>query len=300
MAKLTTKTTDQAVQTTLSLLQDVFNTSPARNVAVRLWDGTTWQPKPAGPTRCTLVLQHPGALRKMFVPPSDLSLGEAYIYNDFDIEGDIEALLPLMEYFLEKPWGKMEQARFARSLLSLPKMGQPRPSNTAAKVRGALHSKERDRQATNYHYDRSNEFYALWLDTRMIYSCAYFATPDDELEKAQEQKLDYLCRKLRLKPGERLLDIGCGWGGLLIYAAQHYGVEADGITLSPQQAKLARERIKEAGLENRCHVEICDYREVNKPQEYDKIVSVSMAEHIGKPLLPVYFKQAWKLLRPGA
>ena len=299
MAKLTTKTTDQAVQTTLSLLQDVFSSSPVRDVAVRLWDGTTWQPEAGKPTRCTLVLQHPGALRKMFVPPSDLSLGEAYIYNDFDIEGDIEALLPLMEYFLEKPWGKMEQVRFAKSLLSLPKMGQSRPGNTAAKVRGALHSKERDRQATNYHYDRSNEFYALWLDARMIYSCAYFATPDDELEKAQEQKLNYLCRKLRLQPGERLLDIGCGWGGLLIYAAQHYGVEADGITLSPQQAKLARERIKEAGLENRCHVEICDYREVSKPRGYDKLVSVSMAEHIGKPLLPTYFKQAWNLLRPG-
>src|SRR6266446_8333677 len=299
MARLATKTADQAVQITLSLLQDVFGSAPQHDLAVRLWDGTTWKPEFAGPTRCTLVLQHPSALRKMFLPPSDLNLGEAYIYNDFDIEGDIEALLPLMEYFLEKPWGKMEQVRFARSLLSLPKMGQPRPSNTAAKVHGALHSKERDRQATNYHYDRSNEFYALWLDARMIYSCAYFATPDDQLEKAQEQKLDYLCRKLRLKPGDHLLDIGCGWGGLLIYAAQHYGVEADGITLSPQQAKLARERIKEAGLENRCHVDICDYRELNKPQGYDKIVSVSMAEHIGKPLLPVYFKQAWKLLRPG-
>ncbi len=298
MAQLTQKATDQAVQITLSLLRDIFSSAPQHEVAVRLWDGTTWKPELAGSTRCTLVLQHPGALRKMFVPPSDLSLGEAYIYNDFDIEGDIEALLPLMEYFLERPWGKMEQVRFAKSLLSLPKMGQSRPGNTAAKVRGALHSKERDLQATNYHYDRSNEFYALWLDARMIYSCAYFATPDDELEKAQEQKLNYLCRKLRLQPGERLLDIGCGWGGLIIYAAQHYGVEADGITLSPQQAKLARERIKEAGLENRCHVEICDYREVSKPRGYDKLVSVSMAEHIGKPLLPTYFKQAWNLLRP--
>src|SRR2546421_6220578 len=145
-------------------------------------------------------------------------------------------------------------------------MGQPRPGNTAAKVRGALHSKERDRQATNYHYDRSNEFYALWLDARMIYSCAYFATPDDELEKAQEQKLNYLCRKLRLQPGERLLDIGCGWGGLIIYAAQHYGVGADGITLSPQQAKLVRERIKEAGVGGRCSGEICDFCEGKKTQ----------------------------------
>jgi cyclopropane-fatty-acyl-phospholipid synthase len=299
MARLATKTTDQAVQTTLSLLQDVFSSSPVRDVAVRLWDGTTWQPEPAGPTRCTLVLQHPGALRKMFVPPSDLNLGEAYIYNDFDIEGDIMAVFPLVEPFISGHWGKMEKVRYGKRLLSLPKTDQPRPADIAAKVHGVLHSKERDRQAVTYHYDRSNDFFALWLDRRMVYTCAYFATPDDSIDTAQERKLEYICRKLRLRPGERLLDIGCGWGGLLIYAAQHYGVQADGITLSAQQAKLARERIKEAGLEHRCHVEICDYREVNKAQEYDKLVSIGMFEHVGDALLPTYFKQAWELLRPG-
>ena len=149
MARLATKTADQAVQVTLSLLQEVFSSSPARNIAVRLWDGTTWKAEPAEPTRCTLVLQHPGALRKMFLPPSALSLGEAYIYNDFDIEGEIEAILPLMEHFLEGHWGKLEQVRYGKRLLSLPKMGQPRPGDTEAKVRGLLHSKERDRQATN-------------------------------------------------------------------------------------------------------------------------------------------------------
>src|SRR5579859_5651555 len=118
MARLATKTADQAVQITLSLLQDVFNSSPVRDVAVRLWDGTTWQPEPAGPTRCTLVLQHPGALRKMFVPPSDLNLGEAYIYNDFDIEGDIMAVFPLGDQFMDGGWGKAEQLRFGKRLLS--------------------------------------------------------------------------------------------------------------------------------------------------------------------------------------
>src|SRR5256885_7015660 len=133
MAKLTTKTTDQAAEITLSLLQDVFSSSPARDVAVRLWDGTTWQPESGSgePARCTLVLQHPGALRKMFLPPGDLSLGEAYIYNDFDIEGDIEALLPLVEHFLNGHWGKMEQVRFGTRLLSLPNIGQPRPADIA-------------------------------------------------------------------------------------------------------------------------------------------------------------------------
>src|SRR5216683_2779829 len=299
MARLVTETTDQAVQVTLSLLQDMLSSAPAHYIAIRLWDGTTWKPEPTEPTRCTLVLQHPGALRKMFMPPGELSLGEAYLYNDFDIEGEMAAIAPLMKYFIEEHKGKLEQIRYGARLLSLPKIGQPRPGDAAAKVHGQLHSKERDRQATNYHYDRSNDFFALWLDSRMTYSCGYLATPDDDLETAQENKLEYLCRKLRLQPGDRLLDIGCGWGGLLIYAAQHYGVEADGITLSSQQAELARERIKEAGLEQRCRVNIDDYRELKKSQVYDKIVSVGMAEAIGEPLIPTYFKSAWELLRPG-
>ncbi len=271
------------------------------NVAVRLWDGTVWRPGSgsAEPTRCTLALQHPGALRKMFLPPSDLNIGEAYIYNDFDIEGEIEVISPLIGCLIDARPGKMQLLRYGKRLLSLPNIGQPRSRDVAVKIRGGLHSKERDRQVTNYHYDRSNDFFALWLDPRMIYSCAYFATPDDDLGTAQESKLDYLCRKLRLQPGERLLDIGCGWGGLLIYAAQVYGVEADGITLSRQQAELVRERIKQAGLEQRCRVNIDDYRELKKPQGYDKIVSVSMAEAIGEALLPTYFRSAWELLRPG-
>src|SRR6266702_6904203 len=238
MATLPKKTVDTSVETSLSLLEELLGSYHPRNFAVRLWDGTTWEAESGQPTRFTLVLQHPGALRKMFLPPNELTLGEAYIYNDFDIEGDIEAVFPLAEQFTGNRWGKMEQVRFGKRLLSLPNIGQPRPGDAAAKLSGARHSKERDRQAVTYHYNRSNDFYALWLDSRMIYSCAYFATPDDDLDTAQEQKLEYICRKLRLHPGERLLDIGCGWGGLVIYAAQHYGVEAYGLTLSEPQAEL--------------------------------------------------------------
>jgi cyclopropane-fatty-acyl-phospholipid synthase len=295
------KSSEKAVQTTLSLLQYLLGPSAMRNFAVRLWDGTTWKPEAASEetVRFTLVLQHPGALRRMFLPPSELTLGEAYIYNDFDIEGSVESAFALGDQIMDERWGKMAQVRYGKRLLSLPNTGQPRPGDAAAKLRGSLHSKERDRQAVTYHYDRSNDFYALWLDRRMVYSCAYFATSNDDLDTAQERKLDYICRKLRLQPGERLLDIGCGWGGLVIYAAQHYGVEAYGITLSQQQAELAQKRIAEAGLSERCRVEVRDYRDVKEEHSFDKIVSVGMFEHVGQALLPIYFQQAWHLLRPG-
>jgi cyclopropane-fatty-acyl-phospholipid synthase len=301
MAEPTVKTTDRNIEITLSLLDDLLGSCPLHDLAVRLWDGTIWKP-PTGsgePARCTLVLRHPGALRRMLLPPSELKLGEAYIYNDFDIEGEIEVLLPLVEYLLGRRWRKVEQLRYGKRLLGLPKIGQPRPSNVTATLRGRPRSKERVRRGVAYHYDLSNDLFALMLDSRMVYSCAYFTTPDDDLETAQEYKLDYVCCKLRLQSGERLLDLGCGWGALIIYAAQHYGVEADGVTLSAQQAEVVRERIKEAGLEDRCRISLCDYREVNKPQGYDKLVSVEMDEHVGQALLPIYFKCAWELLRPG-
>ena len=301
MATSTVKTSDQALQTTLTLLQDLLGSIQQSDFAVSLWDGSTWRPDSESqePARFTVVLQHPGALRKMFLPPNDLTLGEAYIYNDFDIEGDIEGVFPLAENFMGNQWGKLEQVHFGKRLLSLPNTGQPRSGDAAAKLSGTRHSKERDRQAVAYHYNRSNDFYALWLDSRMIYSCAYFKSPDDDLDTAQEQKLEYICRKLRLQPGERLLDIGCGWGGLVIYAAQHYGVDTYGITLSEPQAELAQKRIEDAGLAGTCKVQVRDYREVTEANSFDKIVSVGMFEHVGESRLSTYFKQAWQLLRPG-
>ena len=301
MARLTTQTDEQAAQVTLSILQGIINSSPVRDIAVRLWDGTTWQPEPEAeePARCTLVLQHPGSLRKMLVPPNDLTLGEAYIYNDFDIEGDIEALIPLIEHFLDGYRGRMELLRYGKRLLSLPKADQPHPTDLAAKVHGLVHSKERDQQAVTYHYNWSNDFYALFLDRRMVYTCAYFKTPDDDLDTAQENKLDYVCRKLRLQPGERLLDLGCGWGGLAIYAAQHYGVKVHSITLSRPQVELAQERIDQAGLTEQCCVEVRDYRDLHESGGYDKIAAIGIVEHIGKAMQPTYFKHAWRLLRPG-
>jgi cyclopropane-fatty-acyl-phospholipid synthase len=293
------KTTDQAAQTTLSLLDDLFQDAPIRCFAVRLWDGTLWQPQPTEEPKFTLVLQHPGALRNMFLPPSELSWTEAYIYNDVDVEGNISDIFPFAMPFINKQWGAIEQVRYGARLLSLPKGGQSRAKDPTPKLKGLLHSKERDRQAVTYHYDQSNEFYSLFLDSRMIYTGAYFASPDEDLETAQERKLEYLCRKLDLHPGERLLDIGCGWGAFSIYAAQHYGVETYGVTLSQNQAEFAQKRIREEDLTNRCRIEVRDYRDVAGSNEYDKIASIGMFEHVGEKLLQSYFKQAWQLLKPG-
>ncbi len=296
MATTMVRATEHAVQTSLELLDEILGAYQPRAFAVRLWDGTLWPPAPGQPTVFTLVLRHPGALRAMFLPPSEMHLAEAYIFDDFDIEGDITAIFPVADYVMAQTWGPAEQVRIGSRLLSLPRHDH---AHVAAHLHGTRHSRARDRQAIAYHYDRSNAFYALFLDRRMVYSCAYFQTPDDDLDTAQAQKLDYICRKLRLQPGERLLDIGCGWGGLVMFAAQHYGVTAHGITLSQQQAELAQQRIRAAGLQDRCTVEIRDYREVDTPAAYDKLVSVGMFEHVGAARLPDYFRQAYRLLKPG-
>lgn len=289
---------DQAAELTLSILQDLLSEEGSRELGVRLWDGTQWPNSSSHPA--TIVLKHPGALRSMLLPGTEVGLGEAYLYDDFDVEGNLEAIFGLADNLAKDVNGVLTKLRTARSLLQLPTGPGRRASQRGpAKLKGTRHSIERDRQAVTYHYDVSNDFYSLWLDRRMVYSCAYFASTDENLDSAQERKLDYICRKLRLQPGQHLLDIGCGWGGLVIYAAQHYGVDVTGITLSQPQADLANARIAEAGLTDRCRVLVRDYREMNDPDGYDALVSVGMFEHVGAKLLPAYFSQAWKLLKPG-
>ena len=281
----------------IGFLDAVLTGYPRRDFQVRLWDHTTWgtEERP----RFTIVLKHPGALRSILSSPSELTLGEAYIDDDFDIEGDIETAFDLADYLLGQERSLGENLDLGRQLEKLPKSGHPRAGLRLIEFGGKLHSKDRDRQAIHYHYDLPTEFYSLWLDPGMVYSCAYFSNPEEDLDSAQVRKLDYICRKLRLRPGERLLDIGCGWGGLIIHAASHYGVECVGITLSVSQAEVARERLRSAGLSGRCRVEVSDYRDIDHELQYDKIVSVGMFEHVGEALLPDYFRVAWNLLRPG-
>jgi cyclopropane-fatty-acyl-phospholipid synthase len=235
----------------------------------------------------------------MLEPPTELTMAEAYIFGDIDIEGCAEDACSLGEYLQDLEWSVPEKIRMGMRMYSLPKEGIVSSGRHAADVHGSKHSEERDRQAVSYHYDTSNDFFSLWLDKEMVYSAAYFRNPADDIDTAQEQKLDYICRKLRLRQGEHLLDIGSGWGGLVMYAARKFGAHVLGVTISRRQAELAGARIQQAGLSHLCKVELRDYREIDQPSGFDKIVSIGMFEHVGKTHLPQYFYQAWRLLRPG-
>src|SRR5690606_20543589 len=195
-----------------------------RSFDIRLWDGTSLAG--TGERDFTLVVRSPGSLRRMFSPPVELSLGEAYLRGDFDVEGNLSEAFEIAPAAVAAVSSPAAVAALARLWLRLPgadhdaEYGVHRP----AQLKGRLGSRQRDRAAIQYHYDVGNDFYQLFLDRRMVYSCAYFPTGSEGLDEAQEAKLDLICRKLRLGGGERLLDIGCGWGGMLIYAAQRYGI----------------------------------------------------------------------------
>lgn len=282
----------------LSLLEDLLENYHPREFAVRLWDGSLLPAESGAEPRFTLVIRSPGALRTLLLSPTELALGEAFVYGGLDIEGDLDSAFSLAEFLVRQRGGAGRRLRLAPRILALPadeRLARPPRS----KLVGHIHSPSRDRQAVTYHYDLPKEFYSLWLDKRMVYSCACFSSPEEELEAAQERKLDYICRKLRLRQGERLLDIGCGWGGLLVHASRHYGVEGLGITLSRPQAESARDRIREAGLSDRCRIEVRDYREMDGTALFDKISSIGMFEHVGASRLAEYFQRAFRLLRPG-
>ncbi|MFB9991155.1 class I SAM-dependent methyltransferase [Deinococcus oregonensis] len=285
----------RSLQATRVLLRLMFGPAEARAIRTRLWDGSEEGPAEA---RLTLVLKRPGALRRMLLPPSDLSVAEGYLYGDYDLEGDVEVLMAQGAAIAERLFQPKTILQLLPLLLALPAHDHPLRPKYVSPLQGEAHSKHRDAQAIQAHYDIGNEFYALWLDERMVYSCAYFPSGQETLEEAQRIKLDRICRKLRLKSGEHLLDIGSGWGGLAIYAAQNYGVQVTGITLSPAQLGVARKRAEAAGVTDRVTFELRDYRDLPH-QTFDKIASVGMVEHVGRAKLPGYFAEAHRLLRPG-
>jgi cyclopropane-fatty-acyl-phospholipid synthase len=279
------------------LLGALFREASLTKIGFRLSDGTFWPDTDRRPA--TLVLKRPDALQRMFASGTETALAEAYLRDDFDVEGDIEAALELADVLTGRLKGNW--LRLAATCFQLGRLRatlSPPVSHRAKMGIGPEHSRARDRKAVSFHYDVSNEFFQLWLDPRMLYSCAYFRRPEDTLDAAQSAKLRHLCRKLRLRPGDRLLDIGCGWGGLALFAARHFGVRVLGVTLSAQQALLATERVAEAGLEGAVAIELRDYRDVDAWEDFDAIVSVGMSEHVGRTQLATYFRQAARLLKP--
>jgi cyclopropane-fatty-acyl-phospholipid synthase len=272
-------------------LDDLFGRSTLQRVAFRFEDGTVWPDD--RPREAVFVLKRPGALREMFEPGTEIGLAEAYLHDAFDIEGDIESAFELAEALRRRGrqgWLKLLKIHY--DLHRLPAGGK------GSRFR-PRHSLESDRRAVSFHYDVSNDFFRLWLDQGMSYSCAYFEHARAGIDEAQEAKLRHTCGKLRLRPGQRLLDIGCGWGALAIFAARQFGIRVTGVTLSQRQAELAAERVRAAGLGDRVSIELKDYREVRVPEPFDAIVSVGMSEHVGAAGLPGYFKRAGELLQPG-
>ncbi len=231
--------------------------------------------------------------------PGELGLGRAYVAGEIDLEGDLDAILALGDDRAQLRFGARDVALASRAILSIGGLRPLRlpPPPEEARLRGRLHSRERDAAAISHHYDISNDFYRLVLGPAMTYSCAYFATRESSLEDAQRDKHELICRKLRLKSGERLLDVGCGWGTLAIHAAKRFGVSVVGVTLSEPQAELAEKRASEAGVGHLVTIRVQDERDVDDGP-YDAISSVGMFEHVGAERLSEYFGHLQQLLRP--
>jgi cyclopropane-fatty-acyl-phospholipid synthase len=271
-------------------------------LVLRLWNGRALRvgqgaPDPEPPF--ALVFRHPRAVWSMVLERDPLYLAEAYFRGDIDIEGDFFAALTLKDHLQSIRLSAGDRLGALVTALRLRALDESGPTSGRLQTLAVKHhSKSENRDAIHFHYDVSNDFYALWLDRAMVYSCAYFESPDLDLDQAQYAKLEHICRKLLLRPGQRLLDVGCGWGALVIHAAKHHGVQAHGITLSNRQLEVARRRIAEAGLEDRVTVELRDYRDLPGNEVYDKISSVGMFEHVGLRNLPLYFSTIHRLLKP--
>jgi cyclopropane-fatty-acyl-phospholipid synthase len=267
---------------------------PDIRIGIRAYDGSRLGP-PDPPA--TLVLRSPDALRRIITAPGELGLGRAYVAGDLDVEGDIFGALELRHRLPNVKFTPAQLLDIAKMLGPGALRPLPHPPGEA-RLRGRRHSPARDAAAIAHHYNVSNEFYRRLLGPSLTYSCAVWERPDVGLEAAQAAKHDLVCRKLGLRPGMRLLDVGCGWGSMLLHAAQHYGVKGVGVTLSNAQADLASKRIAEAGLADVVTVRVQDYRAINDGP-FDAISSIGMFEHVGLSRLDEYFSRLFALLEPG-
>ena len=281
---------------TAQLRTELERTLPDRPFSVRLWDGTqVASTNGGGPT---FTVRSPAALAHALRAPGQLGLGRAYVSGEIDVD-DLDAVLELLGGWQPPNLDRQARARLAVAAvkacgLQLP----PRVPASELKPRGRRHTSERDARAVRHHYDLPVEFFALFLDASMTYSCAVFSRGASTLEEAQEAKLELVCQKLGLKPGERVLDVGCGWGSFPIHAATRHDVEVLGITLSEPQAKRAQRQVAELGLADRVEIRVADYRELDE-RPFDAIASIGMVEHVGAANIDLYAGQLARLLRPG-
>lgn len=277
-------------------------------VRIRAWDGSQAGP-PGAPM---LVVRNRRALRRLLFKPGELGLARAWVAGDLTVEGDLYTALDLLAGHV---WERGEDAPgLARALrdpevraavrglvrLAGPPLPPAPPREEVRRRRGRPHTKHSDKRAISHHYDVGNDFYELVLGPSMVYSCAYWPAPEPDatLEQAQRDKLELICRKLDLKPGRRLLDVGCGWGSMAIHAAREHGVSAVGVTLSQEQAAYARKRVADEGLTDRVEIRVQDYRDVDDGP-YDAISSIGMAEHVGTAPYLEYARTLYALLGPG-
>jgi cyclopropane-fatty-acyl-phospholipid synthase len=275
-------------------------------VRIRAWDGSQAGP-PGAPT---LVVRNRRALRRLLWKPGELGMARAWVAGDLDIEGDLYTTLDLLSGLI---WERDEDARTLAQALREPEVraavrglvalaGNPLPPapprEETRSPRRHLHTKRTDRRAISHHYDVGNDFYEIVLGPSMVYSCAYWPAPDGTLEQAQHDKLELVCRKLGLSPGQRLLDVGCGWGSMAVHAAREYGVSVVGVTLSQEQAAYARKRVADEGLADKVEIRVQDYRDV-RDGPYDAISSIGMAEHVGADRYLEYAAALYALLEPG-
>jgi cyclopropane-fatty-acyl-phospholipid synthase len=275
-----------------NLFDEIFRGYDGPPFALRLWDGSAWRTGDNPAPACTIVINKPAALAALIAAPNEITLGEAFIREELNVEGDLFSAFDVAEHLFRRPQS-LRHRIVQRAAAAFFGLGQ-------LLSLGAAGSRQRDRASIAYHYDQPVEFFEPWLGATLAYSCAYFRHAGQSLDEAQRQKLELVCTKLRLKAGERFLDIGCGWGSLPLHAAQQHAARAQGITLSREQAAIAAQRMKGAGLDGCCAVELCDYRDLARNgHAFDKIASIGMFEHVGLKNLPVYFGIARKLLRPG-
>ncbi len=284
------------VATTAPLRREIERLFPERPFAIEFWDGTAVPAtREGGPT---FMVRSPRAVAHALRAPGQLGLARAYVSGELEVD-DLDALIRVLDGW--RPPTLNARSRVSLILAAVRANGATLPPSAPAaelRLRGARHSTVRDARAVRHHYDVCNEFFALFLDRSMTYSCAFFSRDGESLESAQEAKLELTCRKLGLGAGQRVLDIGCGWGSFAIHAAARHGADVVGITLSEPQAALARARVSEAGLDDRVSIRVLDYRDL-AGERFDAIASIGMVEHVGVERIQLYADRLASLMRRG-